>query len=130
MKAFFAILLSVMFSIPALASTASGDQPLGCATMVATTAVMGTQRFATDKGTVQSSEAINGAAEHRGGSATLFITAQPNGESIFTPGRDEWTTEVVRKSSKGSDTFTYGATTRMNGEQCQILEITLIDKQG
>ncbi len=130
MKAFFAIVLSVVFSTSAFASSSVGDQPLGCATMVATTAVMVTQRFATDKGTVQSIEAINGAAEHRGGSATLFITEQSNGESVFSPGQDELTTQVVRKSTKGNDTYTYGATTRMNGNQCQILEITLIDKQG
>lgn len=122
------VALLVVFSSSAFASTDVVRTP-DCRELVATTAVMITNQLAKADGTVKSIDAPVNSVNHVGNSATMFISQTGDNLSIIA-GKDMWTTMVTRVSTKGTEVFTYGATTRLDTKgQCMMMEITMLDKR-
>lgn len=122
------VALLVAFSSSAFASTDVVRNP-DCRELVATTAVMVTNQLAGLDGTLKSIDAPVNAVEHLGNSATMFISQTGDKMSIIA-GKDMWSSIVTRVSSKGTEVFTYGATTRTDSNgQCLMMEITMLDKR-
>lgn len=127
MKSLITALL-VVFSSVTFASTDVARTP-DCRELVATTAVMITNQLAKADGTVKSIDAPVNSVNHVGNSATMFISQTGDNLSIIA-GKDMWTTVVTRVSTKGTEVFTYGATTRLDTKgQCMMMEITMLDKR-
>lgn len=127
MKSLIAALL-VVFSSSAFASTDTAKN-LDCRNLVATTAVMITNRIPSNKGKVKSIVAPVDKVQYQGGSATIFIS-QVGDEMNMISGKDQWSVEVVRTGDKGVEGYTYAATTRPDAKgQCMMMEITMIDKR-
>lgn len=127
MKSLITALL-VVFSSFAFASTDVVRNP-DCRELVATTAVMVTNQLAILDGKLKSIDAPINSVEHVGNSATMFISQTGDKLSIIA-GKDMWTSIVTRVSSKGTEVFTYGATTRTDNKgQCMMMEITMLDKR-
>lgn len=125
MKALITILL-VVFSFSTIAST-DVAKTSDCRELVATTAVMITNQLAKVDGVVKSIDAPVSSVEHVGNSATMFISQTGDKLSVVA-GKDMWTTVVTRVSTKGTEVFTYGATTRPDTKgQCMMMEITMLD---
>lgn len=127
MKSLITALL-VVFSSVTFAST-DVARTLDCRELVATTAVMVTNQFSNSNGAVKSIDAPIASVKHVGNSSTMFIS-QVNDQLSMIAGKDMWTTVVTRVSAKGTEVFTYGATTRPDAKgQCMMMEITMLDKR-